>query len=131
MVNPVLKRDFVFIFCCFEVYELTIFHRNDLLTECWRKEPDYRPDPCKILMLFNAHPAMITACLDSPMFSVVTDEDWNEPDDIIRNGSIRTRRGTPSSSASLKRKCTMTQQTPEHFKVLMPPRKIGDSETRL
>ncbi|XP_029195937.2 uncharacterized protein LOC114961433 isoform X2 [Acropora millepora] len=104
---------------------------NDLLTECWRKEPDYRPDPCKILMLFNAHPVMITACLDSPMFSVVTDEDWNEPDDIIRNGSIRTRRGTPSSSASLKRKCTMTQQTPEHFKVLMPPRKIGDSETRL
>lgn len=129
MVNQVLKRDFIF--CCFEVYELVIFHRNNLLTDCWRKEPDYRPAPCKILMLFNAHPAMIAACLDSPMSSVATDEDWNEPDNISRNGSIRTRRGTPSPSASLKRKCTMPQLTQEHFKVLMPPRKNGDSESRL
>ncbi|XP_068721735.1 uncharacterized protein [Montipora capricornis] len=94
-----------------------------LLTECWRREPDYRPSPCKILKLFSAHPAMITACLDSPLSSVVTDDDWTEPDHV-RNRSIRTQCSTPPPS--LKRKCTIAELSREREKVLMPGHEDND-----
>ena len=98
--------------------ELTLYHRNTLLTECWRKDPDHRPDPCKILELLSAHTAMVTACLDSPVSSVVTDDDCMEPD-IIRKGSMRIWRGTPSPA--LKRAHTIAQ--PSQIKLLMPRHK--------
>ena len=60
---------------------------------------------------------MITACLDSPMASVATDEDCVESSDVRRD-SLRTWRGTPSPS--LKRSRTITQLTQDQIKVLMP-----------
>ena len=101
---------------------LAFYFRATLLTECWRKDPDHRPEPGKILELLSAHPAMVTACLDSPMSSVVTDDDCVGPDDM-RNGSLRTWRGTPSPA--LKRSRTITQLTQDQIKVLMPHRENG------
>ncbi|CAH3138826.1 unnamed protein product [Porites lobata] len=93
---------------------------NTLLTECWRKDPDHRPEPVKILQLLSAHPAMVTACLDSPMSSVVRDEEDCVRPDSIRKGSVRSWRGTPSPSPSSKRSRTITQLTQNQMKVLMP-----------
>ncbi|XP_078368182.1 uncharacterized protein LOC144651973 [Oculina patagonica] len=94
----------------------------DLLTECWRKEPVHRPDPGKIRELLDTHPTMVTACLDSPMSSVATDEDCVEPRDIRRE-SARTWRGTPSPS--LRRSRTITQLTHDQIKILMPHHENG------
>jgi len=67
---------------------------------------------------------MVTACLDSPMSSVVTAEDSMLPDNV-RKGSIRTLRGTPSPA--MKRARTITQLTQEQFKVLMPRHENGST----
>ena len=81
------------------IFDILCFNfRNTLLTECWRKDPDHRPEPVKILELLSAHPAMVTACLDSPMSSVVRDEEDCVRPDSIRKGSVRSWRGTPSPS---------------------------------
>ncbi|KAL9975885.1 hypothetical protein ACROYT_G013101 [Oculina patagonica] len=95
---------------------------NDLLTECWRKDPVHRPEPGKICELLDTHPTMVTACLDSPMSSVATDEDCVEPRDIRRE-SVRTWRGTPSPS--LRRSRTITQLTHDQIKILMPHHENG------
>ena len=97
---------------------LCFYSRNKLLTECWRKDPDHRPEPVKILELLSAHPAMVTACLDSPMSSVVRDEEDCVRPDNIRKGSVRSWRGTPSPSA--KRSRTITQLTQNQIKILVP-----------
>ena len=60
---------------------------------------------------------MITACLDSPMASVATDEDCVESSDVRRD-SVRTWRAI--LSPSLKRSRTITQLTQDQIKVLMP-----------
>lgn len=65
---------------------------------------------------------MVTACLDSPMSSVATDEDCVEPRDIRRE-SVKTWRGTPSPS--LRRSRTITQLTQDQIKILMPHRENG------
>lgn len=90
---------------------------NTLLTECWRKDSDHRPEPSKILELLSAHPAMVTACLDSPIASVVPDEDCVEPDDI-RKGGLRTWRGTPSPT--MRRSRNISQLNQDQIKILMP-----------
>ena len=103
------------------IFDIFCFYlRNTLLTECWRKDPDHRPAPVKILELLNAHPAMVTACLDSPMSSVVRDEEDCVRPDSIRKGSVRSWRGTPFPSPSSKRSRTITQLTQNQMKVLMP-----------
>lgn len=93
-----------------------------LLTECWRKDPLHRPDPDKICDLLTAHVTMITACLDSPMSSVATDENCVGPGEVRRD-SMRTRRGTPSPSP--RRSRAITQLTQEQIKILMPHRENG------
>ena len=76
---------------------------------------------------------MVTACLDSPVSSVVTDDDCMEPDNV-RKGSIRTWRGTPSSA--LKHAHTIAQptqrtSTQEQIKVLMPRHENGSTVARV
>ena len=96
------------------------------MTECWRKDPLHRPEPDKIRELLNLHPSMVTACLDSPMSSVATDEDCIESRDIRRD-SVRTWRGTPSPSQ--RRSRTISQLTHEQIKILMPHRENGVTST--
>ena len=60
---------------------------------------------------------MVTACLDSPIASVVPDEDCEEPDDI-RKGSLRTWRGT--LSPAMKRSRNISQLNQDQIKILMP-----------
>lgn len=76
---------------------------------------------------------MVTACLDSPVLSVVTDDDCMDPENV-RKGSIRTWRGTPSPA--LKRSHTIaqpTQRTPtqQQIKVLMPRHENGSTVARV
>lgn len=78
---------------------------DTLLTECWRKDPLHRPDPDKICDLLTARITMVTACLDSPMSSVATDENCVGRSEIGRD-SMRKRRGTPSPSPRRTRAIT-------------------------
>ena len=113
-------------FIPFMIFDILCFNfRNTLLTECWRKDPDHRPEPVKILELLSAHPVMVTACLDSPMSSVVRDEEDCVRPDSIRKGSVRTWRGTPSPSPTAQRSRTITQLTQNQIKVLMPHSENG------
>lgn len=105
---------------CLSIFFL--YFRGTLLTECWRKDPLHRPDPDKICDLLTAHVTMITACLDSPMSSVATDENCVGPGEVRRD-SMRTRRGTPSPSP--RRSFAITQLTQEQIKILMPHRENG------
>ena len=65
---------------------------------------------------------MVTACLDSPISSVVTDEDCVGHDDI-KKGSLRTWRGTPSPAMRHSR--TISQLTQDQMKILVPHRENG------
>lgn len=108
--------------CC----PICLHFRGTLLTECWRNDPLHRPDPDKIRDLLIAHATMVSACLDSPMSSVATDENCVGAGDIRRD-SVRTWRGTPSPS--LRRSRTITQLTQEQIKILMPHRENGVTPT--
>ena len=109
-----------------KIFELFQNFSNTLLTECWRQDPRNRLDPDKIRDLLITHPTMITACLDSPMASVATDEDCVESSDV-RSDRERTWRATPSPS--LKRSRTITQLTQDQIKVLMPHGEDGATPT--
>lgn len=65
---------------------------------------------------------MVTACLDSPVSSLVTDKDCVEPGNM-RKTSSRTWRGTPSPA--LRRARTITRVTQEQLKTKMPGHQNG------